>query len=854
MGVEAGTRIGHYKIMAMLGKGGMGEVYLAQDTKLDRKVALKILSAGFTQREDRVLRFQQEARAVSALNHPNIITIYEIGETDSSHFIATEFIDGETLRQRLNHTKMSPREVVELGMQAASALAAAHKASIMHRDIKPENIMLRNDGYVKVLDFGLAKLTESSAEHEVVSSDPEAVTNIESGTVNRRFVDTDPGTVLGTVSYMSPEQARGLAADHRTDIFSLGVVLYEAIAGRVPFEGQTVSDVIFSILGKKPAPLTRYSVEVPAELQRIIRKALEKDRDERYQTVKDMLIDLKRLKQQQDLQEELSESDPLEWSVPPAVSDSAGRAVVRAPSSSSGSGSSGSRSSGSRSSGVRTEEITTAVRSASSAEYIITEIKRHKRGVFYTIAALALVTVGLVIYFQDNRKSVAVLPFASAASDATTKDLNLLLTKRVINRLSKWQGELKVIPYSSVSRFEGQQVDPLEVGRQLGVKTVLTGNVVKREGDDNLSVSIELVNMKDGSLIYSEEYNQKFADLRRLQEKMLEELTEKLGLEFTDEEKNQRVAESLYQEGRNYFEKRTADGIRRGIEFFRQAIEINPKHALAYAGLADSYAMLVTYGVESPRSAYPRALEAAEKAVALDSKLAEGHTSLAWVRFRTLDWAGAESEFRLALSLNPDYAQAHQWYANYLAAVGRADQAISEAKRARELDPTSLIVNATEAYVYYNTRRYDEAIDQCRKTLSLDPNFFAGRRYLSLALAQKGAYDEAIAEAQKAMAAARGSAVVKAEYASTLALAGKRAEAENIIEELKQISSERYLSPYHIATIYSCLGDKDEAFAWLQKAVDEQGDFLNYAKADPKLTNLYADPRYGELMRRIGLR
>ncbi|HET8678060.1 MAG TPA: tetratricopeptide repeat protein, partial [Blastocatellia bacterium] len=415
-------------------------------------------------------------------------------------------------------------------------------------------------------------------------------------------------------------------------------------------------------------------------------------------------------------------------------------------------------------------------------------------------------------------------------------------------------GELKVIPYSSVSRFADQPYDPVAIGRQLGVKTVLTGNVVKREGDDNLSVSIELVNMKDGSLIYSEEYNQKFADLRRLQEKMLEELTEKLGLEFTDEEKNQRVAESLYQEGRNYFEKRTADGIRRGIDFFRQAIEINPKHALAYAGLADSYAMLVSYGVESPRSAYPRALEAAEKAVALDSKLAEGHTSLAWVRFRTLDWAGAESEFRLALSLNPDYAQAHQWYANYLAAVGRADQAISEAKRARELDPTSLIVNATEAYVYYNTRRYDEAIDQCRKTLSLDPNFFAGRRYLSLALAQKGAYDEAIAEAQKAMAAARGSAVVKAEYASTLALAGRRAEAENIIEELKQISSERYLSPYHIATIYSCLGDKDEAFEWLQKAVDEQGDFLNYAKADPKLTNLYADPRYGELMRRIGLR
>jgi eukaryotic-like serine/threonine-protein kinase len=841
MGIEAGTRIGHYKILAMLGKGGMGEVYLAQDTNLGRRVALKLLSAGFTKREDRVMRFQQEARAVSALNHPNIITIYEIGETDSTHFIATEFIDGETLRQRLSHEKMSPREVVELGIQMASAIAAAHKAGIMHRDIKPENIMLRNDGYVKVLDFGLAKLTEISGEHEHVSSDPEAVTNIESGTVNRRLVDTDPGTVLGTVSYMSPEQARGLAADHRTDIFSLGVVLYEAIAGRVPFEGATVSDVIFSILGKKPAPLTRYSLEVPAELQRIVRKALEKDRDERYQTIKDMLIDLKRLKQQQDLQEELSESDPLQWnSGTSSTGDSGGRAasVATAPA---------------RQSGARTEEITTTIRTTSSAEYIITEIKRHKRGFIYTIAALVFVAVGLMIYLPDNRKSVAVLPFSNAVSDANSKDLNLLLTKRVINRLSKWQDELKVIPYSSVARFVDQQVDPIAVGRQLGVKAVLTGNVVKREGDDNLSVSIELVSMKDGSLIYSEEYNQKFADLRRMQEKMLEEVTEKLGLEFSDEEKNQRVAESLYQEGRNYYEKRTADGIKRGIDFFRQAIEINPRHALAYAGLADSYSMLVSYGADSPRNAFPKALEAAEKAVALDSKLAEGHTSLAWVRFRTLDWAGAESEFRLALSLNPDYAQTHQWYANYLAAVGRADEAISESKRAQELDPTSLIVSATVAYVYYNTHRYDEAIEQCRRTLMLDPNFFGARRYLALALAQKGAYPEAIAEAQRAVERSKGSAVVKAEYGSTLALAGKRAEAERIIEELSQNSTQGYLSPYHIATIYACLGDKDEAFEWLRKTADEQGDFLNYAKADPKLTSLHTDPRYAELLRRIGL-
>ena len=443
----------------------MGEVYLAEDPRLGRKVALKLLSADFTRDVDRVRRFQQEARAASALNHPNIITIFEIGQVDSSHFIATEFIDGDTLRQRMC-AHLQIREALEIAIQITTAISAAHAAGIIHRDIKPENIMVRPDGFIKVLDFGLAKLTEKSAEWEASSSDPEAAT--------RALVSTNPGIVMGTVSYMSPEQARGIKADERTDIFSLGVVLYEMVAGRKPFDGSSISDVIALILSKEPPLLARYTHEVPPELERIAAKALAKDREERYQTAKDLLIDLKRLRQRMEVQAELERSGHSGW-------DSGGVLT----------------SSGTKASAVTTINETPfppvdsgAIRPTSSAEYLISEIKHHRTSLGVMLAAIVIAAAAVAYFAVSGAKpkpidSVAVLPFLNSNGSQSADSMSDSVTERIINSLSRLPG-LRVMSYSSVFRYKGQTVDPRAVGRELAVRAVLTGRVVQRgDGADH---------------------------------------------------------------------------------------------------------------------------------------------------------------------------------------------------------------------------------------------------------------------------------------------------------------------------------------------------------------------------------
>ncbi|MCI0486417.1 MAG: protein kinase, partial [Blastocatellia bacterium] len=619
-----GSPVGSYRVLSQLGAGGMGEVYLAEDSRLGRRVALKILSADFTKNKDRIHRFQQEARAASALNHPNIITIYEVGVTDATHFIAIEFIEGETLRERMMRARLGPVEVLDVAIQVASALSAAHAARIMHRDIKPENIMLRPDGYVKVLDFGLAKLTETSPDS--LSVDPEADTSIDEDTARKRLVETDPGTVLGTVSYMSPEQARGLRIDARTDIFSLGVVMYEMIAGRVPFEGATISDVIVSILGKRPQPLARYSLGVPFELERIITKALAKDREERYQTVKDMLIDMKNLKQRLEVEAEIEYSMRPE-SVPRTSTSSGQRPAAVS-------------KSGQRPAAASNEQITQPIEAAdeagvqttSSAEYIISEIKRHRKGAVFALVAMLSVVAALIYFTRETKEidSLAVMPFANTGTDPNAQNMGSLLCQRIINNLSQ-QPDLKVISFSSVSRFANQQIDPREVGQEMEVRAVLMGSVIKNERDDSISINIELVNARDRSQIWGKQYDRKFADLRRVQEEMLNDISERLGLRLSDEQKRLREAEQLYQEGRNYWEKRTSQGLLKGIDSFQQAIDSNPNYAPAYAGIADCYNMLAVYAVRSPKEAFSKAKEAAERAIAIDNRLAEAHTSLAFV-------------------------------------------------------------------------------------------------------------------------------------------------------------------------------------------------------------------------------
>ncbi|HSB09069.1 MAG TPA: protein kinase [Blastocatellia bacterium] len=825
MAINPGTNIGPYKVISSLGAGGMGEVYLARDTRLGRKIALKFLSADFTRDEERVRRFQQEARAASALNHPNLITIFDIGEVEAVHFISTEFIEGETLRHRIVSHRMTTADICDIAIQVASALSAAHAAGITHRDIKPENIMVRPDGVVKVLDFGLAKLTESAASTGVSNYDPTALT--------KKVMDTDPGVVMGTISYMSPEQARGAPVDARTDIFSFGVVMYEMISGRVPFDGASFGDVITSILSKRPMPLARFAPEVPAEMERIVSKSLAKDREERYQSIKDMLIDLKRLKHRLEVQAELEDSSPHEW-----VSEAASGARIN------------------DSSPVIGETVvagsTPTIRTTSSAEYLISEIKRHKKASFSALS-VAVIAIAAIFYFGGRHRidSVAILPFVNQTGDPKMDPISDEMTEGIIDHLYQLKN-FRVISYGSVVGYKGQQMDAGAIGRELGVSAVMIGRINKR--DETITVNAELIDSRDRSRIWGEQESLKFSDLMMADYRLARGVVDKLGLRLGEEERKHLDAEELYETGRNYWNQRTTDGLTRSIDYFEKAVALKPDYALAHAGLADCYNMLATYGARPPTEAFPKAKAEARRALEIDDTLAEAHVSLAYALFRN-DWRWAESEreFRRALQLNSKSAQAHQWYANLLVALGRNDEALAQTQLAAELDSTSLIIRSHFGFVYFFMHGYDESIAACTKALEVDPSFFAARRYLGQAYAQKGKYDQSVSEFQKAVGASGGSPLMRAELAHTLALAGRKDEAERILADLKQLSTQRYFSAYHVALIYAGLGNKDEAFAWLEKAFEQRADYLVFLNVDPRFELLRRDPRFTSLLQRVGL-
>jgi serine/threonine protein kinase/Tfp pilus assembly protein PilF len=824
MALTAGTNISQYKIIARLGSGGMGEVYLAQDQRLRRKVALKLLFEEVTKNEDWVRRFEQEAFAASALNHPNIITIYEIGQTGASHFISAEFIDGQTLRERLRDRAITTGEVLDVAIQVASALVAAHTAGIIHRDIKPENVMLRTDGYIKVLDFGLAKFTE---QHHYGSSpiDKEAKTEA--------VVNTSPGVVMGTVSYMSPEQARGGDVDARTDVFSLGVLVYEMLSGRLPFEGKTPSEIIISIIQKRQQPLARFAPDIPPELERIVGKSLSKSRDDRYQSLKDMLIDLKRLKKQLELEQELVD-------LPEPVS---GRQHVT--------GQSAKTATTGEHFAAKTQLLVSP--HPSSAEYIVTGIKRHKKVALIITAVVIMASLALAYYLLTRPiDSLAVLPFSIVNADPTLDQLGDEITQHIINDLSQSTG-LRVMSFNSVQQYKGRQIDPQSVGRELDVRAILVGRISKR--DNSIIVSAELIDTRDKRQIWGMQRPVNFSDLRLVPQEVVASVSDKMGLRLSAEDKKKKDAETLYNRGRNAWNKRTADSINEAMGNFNQALEIYPNYAQAYAGLADCYNMLATYGAKSPKEAFPKAHDAAIKALAIDNNLAEAHAALAYTTFRgDWNWPEAEKEFKLAIRLNDNYASAHQWYANYLAAQGRFDEAIQETRRTQEIDKTSLIINAHFGIVDYLAHRFDDAIRECKKTIELDPSFFVARRYLGLSYAQKGMYKEALNEFEKAIAASGSSPLMKAEYANTLALSGDTKKAEDELRGLIELSKQRYLSAYHIAAIYVGLKDTDRAFEWLEKAFQERADWMAFLKVDPRFDSLHSDPRFVDLLRRMNLK
>ncbi len=841
MALSPNSQFGRYEIRSLLGKGGMGEVYLAYDTQLRRQVAIKLLPAEFTQNKVRLSRFEREAYAASSLNHPNILTIHEIGQQNGLHYMATEYIEGESLRQRMTRTRIELREVLGIATQVADALSAAHQAGIVHRDIKPENVMLRRDGYVKVLDFGLAKLadeTAAAAKQAEVDMDAQTMTVA---------VKTEPGVVMGTASYMSPEQARGLELDGRSDIWSIGVVIYELVAGRLPFEGATTTDVLAMILHREPPSLLLHKSEVPAELERIVEKGLAKEKEERYQTAKDLSVDVKRLRQRLEVEAEL------ERSVAP---DTRGGAVAAT------SGRDPAISGTTKATESAPTAEANAARNVTSAEYVIGEVKRHKRGVLLVLATLIAAIAGLTyfFYFAQSGKAaidkVAVLPFVNASNDPNAEYLSDGISDSLINSLSLLP-QLKVIARSSTFKYKGKEIDPQEVALALGVEAIVTGRIVQR-GDD-LQISVEMVKAEDKTQMWGAQYNRKAADLQAVQEEMARTISEKLRLRLTGAQEQQLTkhatknpeAYQLYLNGVFYRRKPGRGNVQKAIDYYTQAIALDPNFSLAYAGVADAYRFLGVNSVMDPKEALGKARAAAQKALEIDETVAEAHVALGLIKEDVWEWSEAESEFKRALELNPNLAESHFRYGNYLSLMGRHTEALSEMKKAAEYDPLRIPLKISEGNLLYRARRYDESVQVLQNALKLDPSPL-GHVFLGYTYDAKGMYAEAINEYQKALSIIQGeSTTVECYLGYAYAMSGQRNKALAILNKLK--TTKDYVSPGELATLYAGLGDKDSAFQSLERSYSGRDPQMQFLKVDPHFDLLRSDPRFQNLMRRVGL-